>query len=209
MKHTCNIIWVYGSSASGKETFIRKIINGYQLEILDYVKWGNNHIIPIWESMKYIGQDSDDPIINKRKKIIQAVKKAAEHKNGIILIKGQDADLKSNLPGILKRTLSGADHMIIFLHVDNRELLKRWRRKSWWKNEYTINTVRSWLKYQIDLLLKLHGFKIIALDANNHYQLINFPPDIEQKNKNTYSKIFLKLHNLYQTIAMEVIMQKA
>lgn len=177
-----HIVWVFGSSAAGKETFIRNFSNNPSQDLINFLGW-DGKIIPIEESLEYIRQFENDPVAEKRKQIIEKVKDADNQSNAIILIKGQDGDFEFDLLNKLKKEIPDAFHEIIFLHADLEILFNRSRKKSWWSEEDEregINGFRKWLvDYQLEPLRKLKGFKVIALDSSDYnYKPISFPPKI-------------------------------
>jgi predicted kinase len=124
-----NIVWVFGSSAAGKETFIRKLLSNPSLNLINRLGWENKKIVCVEESLKYIARFENDPIAQKRLQIIERVKEIPNNSNTIILIKGQDVDLRSNLVNILRKEILDADHKIIFLHTDIQLLYERSQKK--------------------------------------------------------------------------------
>jgi hypothetical protein len=179
-KHLNKIIWVFGSSAAGKETFIKKIFNGSLIKLQKDLGWNEKKIIPIWESINFIGKYSNDTeVVKQRKLIIPAVKEALLVNNAVILIKGQDTDIETDLFNNVRLLFPDVEHQIIFLHVHPKTLLKRWKNKSWWKDEYTIRTVKVWLNYQIKLLSKLDNIEINTVTfKKDAYKQIKFPPKL-------------------------------
>lgn len=69
------IVWVFGNSATGKNTFINTIATGKADNIKNSLGWTKHRIIKIQESLDYIGQDEDDPITDRRAEIIAVVDK--------------------------------------------------------------------------------------------------------------------------------------
>lgn len=178
-----DIFWVYGSSAAGKETFIRRLLSKPPQNLIDYLGWKSKKIICIEESLKYIGQFENDPITKKRSRIIDRAKEVLDSEDTVVLIKGQDVDLKSGLPSMLLKELPKAKHQIIFLHADLQLLYERSRKKTWWSKEDEeagIEGFKDWLlNDQLKYLLELEGFNITALDSSSHnYKPIKFPPKI-------------------------------
>ena len=178
------IVRVYGSSAAGKETFIRNITTNPPQKVLASLWWGGKKIFSVQESIQYIGQFENDPIVNKRSEIIEKVKSlVAQKPNSVVLIKGQDVDFTSDLLNKLRSEIPTVEHKIIFLHTTLEELLKRCRTKSWWDQwdeKAGIPWIKVWLFYQVNALQKLKGFPIIALDSGTYaYTPIHFPPEIE------------------------------
>lgn len=177
------IVWIYGSSASGKETFIRKLLKNPPAKIINELEWNEKKIISIEESIKYIGQFENDPIVKKRKEIIKKTKKIANQADTIILIKWQDVDLESGLFNKLQKETPTIKHKIIFLHTNLETLYKRCQNKSWRtkkEEKEGIKWIKTRLLYQLKLLKKLDNVDIIAIDSStNEYKTTTFPPKIK------------------------------
>jgi hypothetical protein len=174
------IVWVFGSSGSGKETFIRSMINKPSKQLIKRLGWANRKRVVIPESLKYIANSEDDPVIKKRELILNRVKENVGE-DIVILIKGQDADLELGLLNKLKKMVPKADHKIIFLHTSLGNLYKRCKKKVWWEEEHTLETLKEWLDYQIQQLEHLTGFKIICLDSTDrNYKTLKFPSSKKQ-----------------------------
>lgn len=172
------IIWVFGASAAGKETFIRKIVDEKPEKIINELGWKDKEIIACNESLEWIGQYNGDPKIEKRKEIPSIVARNVESKqNAVILIKGQDSDLENGLPEQICQLAPSCDHGIIFLQADVEQLYTRGQRKIWWHPENTHQTTEKWLHYQMDLLKKISSkLPIRAVESNTeNYTVIQLP----------------------------------
>ena len=183
------IIWIYGSSASGKETFIRHILNHPDEKLLIRLNLENNNIQVLQQSIDLIGQYDSDPKqefrLNLPEYAVDQIK--SNSKLEFLLIKGQDYDLINGTPNKLKKLLNSQfknlNHKIIFLHTDFEILYSRVKNKSWWTKKLEnkgINYFKNWLlKEQIPELIKLkelHDFNIISIDSKDkNYKLIEFP----------------------------------
>lgn len=179
MSNKTKIVWIYGSSGSGKETFIRHTIKYKPLELLQRLGWNRMKLTFVPESIEYIAQYQNDPVGDKREKIINTVVSLVGDIPQVILIKGQDLDLKHLRLQRLKEKLPDCDHSIIFLHADITELYRRWHSKSWWDPKFSQETVKKWLLSQISKLEKLSlEFEIRALlsDSTKSYKNTDFPP---------------------------------
>lgn len=176
----CEIVWVFGSSGAGKETFIKYLTNNPSEELINLLGWGSKKIEFCSESIEYVAQFYKDPLGKKREEILEGVLKLVSD-NSVILIKGQDLDFKYGRLQKLKKLLPSCKHKIIFLHADTKTLLERWKTKKWWEESYTEQTVIDWLKPQIENILKLKDeFEIIGLNSedNNTYEITYFPPTL-------------------------------
>jgi len=172
------IVWVYGASGAGKETFLKYMTSKKSKQLINRLGWKNKKIIPIKESVDYLAQYDEDPQGDKRKDIIDKVIKISKKPNLVILIKGQDIDLEAKLPQKLRKKLPRCSHQVIYLHTNPKTLLLRCKPKKWWDNRYSITTLKKWTSYQLRLLSKLKAFEIIALDSGNGKNYIStiFPP---------------------------------
>lgn len=175
-------IWIYGSSAAGKETFINRLVYDAPQNVINHLAWENKKIILIPESLKYIGQFENDPITLKRVAIIDKAKSIENDKDLVVLIKGQDVDLRRNLINKLKEEIPQANHEIIYLHSDLKTLFTRAQQKRWWTQEMEdegIDEFKNLLVNQLNLLKELKGFKFNAFDSTTtKYRPIEFPPEI-------------------------------
>ncbi len=179
LSHMNNIVaWIYGASAAGKETFIRKIVSDNSLKIIDELGWSNRTIIACEESLKWVGQFDSDPKIEMRKQIPDLVTESLREKENIVLlIKGQDVDLEENLPLKLYGLLPNCIHSIVFLKADTEQLYTRGQQKIWWRPENTKETAEGWLNYQIELLKRIiNKLSIRAINSNTEdYYLVELP----------------------------------
>lgn len=173
------IVWVFGPSAVGKETFIKYIASNEQAELLLRLGWGNRKIVICEESINWVVQEDDDGNELLRKNLDRVIQEYSKNNsNSIILIKGQDLDLDNNTLNIVKKSLVKDDHEIIFLYVDFDILYQRYMKKKWWDETMTKDVCKNWAQKQVDLLIYYQsaGFKIKALDsADDKYLGINFP----------------------------------
>jgi hypothetical protein len=179
MVSNTEIVWVYGSSGSGKETFIRHIIDNKPTELLKRLGWLGKKLQLCSESVNHIAQFYQDPVGDKRGELLDSVFRLAQNENSVVLIKGQDLDLKHKRLIRLREKLPERDHKIIFLHANIQELYRRWHLKSWWEESFTEETVKEWLVPQIESLERLSDvFEITSLesDAEKKYKTVKFPP---------------------------------
>lgn len=169
------IVWVFGCSASGKETFIKEALKGNK--IIDDLGWDDYKVIPINESMEFIKQSEDDLIELRRPELIdRVVEESANNSNAILLLKGQNYDFKYNLVDKLKERVPNAEHLIIFLHTDLNTCFARMKQKSWYVEEEdgNIEDMKDHMIESANLVLA-SGLPIIAIDTTNGYTITNFP----------------------------------
>jgi hypothetical protein len=175
------IVWIFGASASGKETFIKKIHQGKLKSITRALGWNNKKIVFSNKSIDYVSKNEKDNLGPKREEIVKEVLDLSKENNSLVLIKGQDLDLENKRPERLKKLLPSNKHLIVYLHSDSETLYGRVKKKSWWKKEWDKEGYLKWAKYQVNLLSKLKGFEIISLDSGDSgdYMQKSFPPIFE------------------------------
>jgi len=179
MNNKCQIVWIYGPSGAGKETFIRYIIHNPSEDIISRLGWQGKKISYIKESVDYIGQYFNDPIVDKRKIIVDRVKDNIED-NDIILIKGQDVDFEMNILNDLKKLFPENTHKIIYLYPGFDNIYNRCLTKSWYKEEFTREMFIDWAKGQLEKLKPFENLGITALDSSDkNYKSISYPPNIK------------------------------
>ena len=118
------IIWVFGSSASGKETFITSLMKDEALQNLYGIT--NAQIATCRATFDNLGD-----LRKLRESINNEVKHLLEE-NEVILIKWQYGDTLLKTPEKLQKKYPENEHIVIVLHVDHKELVRRLRIKSWW-----------------------------------------------------------------------------
>jgi len=118
------IIWVFGTSASGKETFIRAVMKDSSLQ--DKFGLTNLRVTYSDESLKNLGKLND-----ARSKIVPEVSDLLNTYD-VILIKWQYGDTLLNTPEKLYSTYPAVQHRIIKLIVGEDEQLRRLQTKNWW-----------------------------------------------------------------------------
>ncbi len=171
------VVWVFGCSASGKETFIESLISKKIPQIIAELGWEEKQIIKINESINYIQQYENDPIGNKRIEILdKVIVKNKNNSNTVILIKGQNIDLDNNLVELLKAKLPNVEYEIIYLFSDLNTIWKRAKRKKWFIEED--NNFADWHNHLAETTEKvksIKGIKITAIDSTLDYKISPFP----------------------------------
>lgn len=166
------VVWIFGTSATGKETFIKKVIKDKELQ--ERMGWKNKSISFCSESIDHIGQFDGDPAIERRKMILHKVPQLLEN-NDIVLIKWQIVDSKAQLPQKLKKVTIKAKHVIIRLEAPEQELVKRLRNKSWWhdygKELEFIHLERDLVRKSISQLQNEFEVKTINSSNSSEYNL--------------------------------------
>ncbi len=170
------IVWVYGASAAGKETFIHQV-GGNSPELLKEFGWQQKHIGVCNESLQWVAQFPGDTIAEqKRPQLVQLLPRLAR-KYDVVLVKGQDIDLALGTPLTIKQQLPEAKHKIIFIDVALDELFQRVIHKPWWNGVLKRAEAEGWLKEQIDRLQDIRSqfdFVTINGDASGHYEKEDF-----------------------------------
>jgi hypothetical protein len=162
---------VFGSSAAGKETFLRTVQQNGTTTLLQALGWSNPVII-CEESIAWVAQFENDPLGTERRRLPEKiVQYATENKTAVICIKGQDLDLENNRLEIVREKLPEYEHHIFFLEVSIKELTFRVRSKPWWTEENDEEEMQEWLEYQKTFLRKIEkDFIVTVLDAENGTQ---------------------------------------
>ncbi len=168
------VVWVYGPSASGKETFIRKMIDHPPEILLKQFGWTNKKIGVSQASLDHIGQFSNDPIVQNREVITKETTQLLKNLD-IILIKGQFEDFETNRPQQLKNLIQSAEHKVLIFQIDLDELSRRLPKKKWWSGTYDAKNFLSYEKHMISNQLKgLKDFEVIHVDSsdNGNYRIL-------------------------------------
>lgn len=176
------IVWVYGNSGAGKETFVKTISEKKPVDVLERFGWAGKEIIPCKESVDWVVQAEDDGNKERRMNLPAIIGKLADKPNSVILIKGQDLDFNDHRPETVKIALPLCKHKIIFMNTDLEENYERLQKKRWWKNEWTLTTIKEWAQNQIEKLKKLQReFEIVTVNGNskNNYECSPFPPALK------------------------------
>jgi len=160
------VVWIYGPSASGKETFIRKLIDHPRKGLLRQFDWENKKIKVCQASLDYIGQFSNDPVVKMRQKIVDETIKLIKNTD-VILIKGQFDDFEAGRPQRIKNLLKEASHKIFIFRVDQTELSGRLAGKKWWNDTYNAKKFSDYEQKFISGHIKaLEGFQIVEVDSS-------------------------------------------
>lgn len=100
----------------------------------------------------------------------------AKTPNSVVLIKGQDVDLRANRPNLIQSKLSNHVHKIVFIHAPAKVIMKRLKTKTWFDPKtHTQAEVRNWLvNHQLKMLMELKGFEFVAVNAEKDYKVLEF-----------------------------------
>ena len=174
------IVWVFGESASGKETFIRYAVDNPDCELMQQLGFSNSKLIPIEESMHKgeakIGSSSSYDRI-KIKDVVLDLSQTED--NAVFLIKWQAVDSIHIKYGdaLRKLALQTPDTLkqIILLSVESNTLYSRLPSKYWWKDvnysQEKMNESVTKMRSHIVDLLEL-GFTVVEINATNGYELL-------------------------------------
>lgn len=127
------IVWIFGQSAAGKQTFIHEVLRSPRL--CQQFGWDHIRTTLSKASIDYIGQYEGDPIRQKRS-VIENEVVAALKNNDVALIKWQYEDSQTRRIQSLKDKLPDVRHRIIVLALPKDEYMKRLRSKPWWNPEW-------------------------------------------------------------------------
>lgn len=167
------VIWVFGPSAVGKETFIKEVAVNHDLKEL--IGFGGKKIVVINESILFIKQSENDPIGDRRIEIIdRVILENANNVNTVILIKGQDIDVENKLVEKLKEQLKDVEYEIFLLVSDINTIFERGKKKSWFKKEDDdINMWRTHVVESMQMVEEIKDVKITKIDSTNGWQFLN------------------------------------
>ena len=126
------LIWFFGCSASGKETIIKHIYRGKDEKLNSNLGIDLRKTIILDKSIQYISKHRTDNITEKRFEIVHDIISLCSKKdNMIVLIKGQNSDIRNNCIQIISAKLSDISIDIVYVIADVDVLLERIRRKGW------------------------------------------------------------------------------
>lgn len=131
------VVWIFGNSAAGKDTFIRHIESGGNLALIEKLGWIQADIKHSKASLKYISQFRGDPITVRRDLIFKEVPKLLVNSN-VVLVKWQGVDSEAVRIESLQAILPNCAHRIIQIVTSDKELIKRLPLKNWWDDSYDI-----------------------------------------------------------------------
>jgi len=160
------LVWVFGNSAAGKETFIRNIANGKATGATEKLGWTNINVAISEASIKFIGQFNNDPITKHRDKILTEVPELLKHSD-VVLIKYQSVDSESGRLEELNKQLPDVVHRIILIVTPEQELVKRLPQKSWWNDDDVTGFISEDTQCTADEISRLQSrFFITKISGN-------------------------------------------
>lgn len=189
------IIWIAGSSAAGKETFIKYIVEQQPKEIVKRLGWEGLDIIYSQESIDHVVQGEGDGNKEKRESLADdIIKQSQKLENTIVLVKWQDLDYDNKHLLQINDTLPNDTTEIIFLHTDLETIYQRVQNKVWWSEEYMdLKDAKYYIEKQIDYIKEYqdNGIFVRSLESDDSqlYLERSFPPDIESDFRELLEKI--------------------
>ena len=128
------VVWIFGNSAAGKETFIKYVTNNRDKQLYDRLGWENKKVTAVPSSIENIGQYENDPVTLKRNNILTEAPQLLQ-KADAVLIKWQTVDSQAGRIEKLMKLLPDAQHRIILISTPSVQLMKRLPEKSWWDDD--------------------------------------------------------------------------
>ena len=118
------IIWIFGTSAAGKETFIRSILTSDDIKKALGIK--SQAIAVSQESLKNLGK-----LDGSRKSIFKEIESLVQN-NDVVLLKWQYGDSQIGTPEKMYEIYPNYKHRIIALDVLREDQVDRLKTKIWW-----------------------------------------------------------------------------
>gem|GEM_PF-4905097 len=141
--------WIFGNSATGKETFIRHATDENEEELLRTLGWVGKKIVACAASTRNIGQYEDDPITELREDILTEVPSLLAVAD-VVLVKWQGVDSRADRILRLRSALPAVRHKVLQIVTPDEELYTRLVHKSWWD---TREDVRSFVTEEHEYIL--------------------------------------------------------
>lgn len=168
------IIWVFGCSASGKETFIENILNKEDLEIRKVLNFERNRSYAVKTSIQLISKNKNDKIDYQRNLIIdEVVALNIKFKDSFFFIKGQNSDIRNNIIKKLVEKVPNAKYEIIFLSADLELLIERVKKKEWFNEKRGFDQYIESVDRTLGYMSLLEDYKITYVDSSNEYRIIS------------------------------------
>lgn len=164
------IVWVFGNSASGKATFIRRVVKDTKLHVA--FGWKAMSVAGCEASLKYIGQS---PIAESREEIIDQVASLLNDAD-VVLIKWQLVDSLASRLTRLQQKIPEAEHRIIRLEASRAEMIRRLQQKTWWydygkEDDFIDSEIKS-VEESIDSVKDTFAVTRVSSEANDDYSII-------------------------------------
>lgn len=127
------LVWVFGTSASGKQTFISNILRDKELK--NRLGYKGQDIAACQRSLDYLGHIGQEEIVDERRLIVNDVKHLLEN-HDVVLVKWQYIDSELKTPQTLKNQLPDIKHHVMNLSISSKENKKRLSGKTWRKEMF-------------------------------------------------------------------------
>ena len=169
------LIWFFGCSASGKETLIKHIYRGKDEKLNSNLGIDLRKTIILDKSIQYISKHRTDNITEKRFEIVHDIISLCSKKdNMIVLIKGQNSDIRNNFIQIISEKLSDISIDIVYVIADVDVLLERIRRKDWYDitrgDTQFLESIGRSMKYMD--LFQNYNITYIKSNPNHEYEIV-------------------------------------
>lgn len=169
------LIWFFGCSASGKETLIKHIYRGKDEKLNSNLGIDLRKTIILDKSIQYISKHRTDNITEKRFDIVHDIISLCSKKdNMIVLIKGQNSDIRNNFLQIINEKLSDISIDIVYVIADVDVLLERIRRKDWYDitrgDTQFLESIGRSMKYMD--LFQNYNITYIKSNPNHEYEIV-------------------------------------
>ncbi len=123
----------YGTSSSGKQTFIKNVLSDRKLA--EQLGWKDKSLTVCRESVDYPGDMNMPEVVRIRQNIPNYVSKLLESSD-VVIIKWQYVDSYCETPQKLREMLPGVEHRLIELRASQEILIERLERKDWWRDKW-------------------------------------------------------------------------
>ncbi len=160
------VVWVFGSSGAGKETFITHVVDEQPEDLVADLGWRDKAIAAEPNSMLFVGKIAlHDERTRQRRRIIPSVLGLLSASE-VVLVKGQQVDVENRRPQRLMKMAPSAHHRIIYLDPGIEEHVERMKRKPWWSDEVSHGDVTQMRYSLLRTLENLRIFPIQTLDSS-------------------------------------------
>ncbi len=163
------VIWVVGTSSSGKQTFLKNVLADKKLQ--EQLGLANQKITLLERSIIYPGDATMPTVVRERGLIPQDAIQLLGGDSEVVLIKWQYVDSQYMLPAKLESGILNARHSVIVLEASEADSLQRLELKDWWRTKGFNNSKELYdfeqkqIKKYISELSK--SYDLIRLDSSD------------------------------------------